>query len=311
MAGLAVAYCIVCHSWYKLVYQALHWFGLKDMVTNMRKVIIIILLAIVCEIPLAKAQDVDRNSRSKRNGKTYVLIISGINKNSKQRLAKDRAAMNLRRFILENAEVESDRLRVLVDVGSSVRKNSIVSTAVNLKEQIDKFSAVVNTGDTFIFYYMGQANIVSDMLRFNLPGPDITDKQLAEWINGIKASSMLIVLDCPGAGLAVKAVKGSNRIIIGACTAEQHYSTRFSEYFVPALTDEKSDTDEDGRISLLEAFTSASRSVDDFYRRQALLTTETPVLEDNADGIPSRQPWRYKQSNKDGLMASKFFLSIK
>jgi len=277
----------------------------------MRKIIIIILLAIVSEIPSAEALDVERNTESKKNGKTYVLIISGINKNSKERLAKDHAVMGLRRFFLDNAGVKTDRLSVLVDSDSTARKGSGISTAGNLKEQIDRFAAAVNTGDRFIFYYMGQANIVSDTLRLNLPGPDITHKQLAEWINGIKASSMLIVLDCPGAGLAVKAVTGRDRIIIGACTADQHYSTQFSEYFVPALLDKRSDTDEDGRISQLEAFTSASRSVDDFYRRQSLLTTETPVLEDNTDGVPSPQPWRYEQNKKDGLAASKFFLSVK
>lgn len=276
----------------------------------MRKIIIIIILAFVCEFPSAEALDAGRNTTSKKNEKTYALIVSGINKNSKERPAKDRAVMGLRRFILDNANVESDRLSVLVDRESSLRKDSIVSTAANLKKQIDRFATVVNTGDRFILYYMGQANIVSDILRLNLPGPDITHMQLAEWINGIKASSMLIVLDCPGAGLAVTDVTGLNRIIIGACTADQHYSTQFSEYFMPALLDEASDTDEDGRISLLEAFTFASRSVDDFYRRQALLTTETPVLEDNADGIPSRQPWRYKQDKMDGLVASKFFLSV-
>jgi hypothetical protein len=276
----------------------------------MRKVITIILLAFVCEFPSAEALDAERNTVSKENGKTYVLIVSGINKDSKERMAKDRAVTSLRRFILDNAKVEPARLSVLVDRESSVRKDSIVSTADNLKKQIDRFSAAVNSTDRFIFYYMGQANVVSDILRLNLPGPDITHNQLAEWINEIKASSMLIVLDCPGAGLAVTPITGQNRIIIGACTAEQHYSTRFSEYFVPALLDEKNDTDEDGRISLLEAFTSASRSVDDFYRRQALLTTETPVLEDNADGIPSRQPWRYEQNNMDGLVASKFFLLV-
>ncbi len=277
----------------------------------MRKFITIILLAIVCEFPSAKALNVERNTESKGNGKTYVMIVSGINKSSKERLAKDRAVIGLRRFVLDNVKVESDRLSVLVDSESSVRKDSIVSKAGNLKKQIDRFATEINTDDSFIFYYMGQANIVSDTLRLNLPGPDITHKQLAEWINGIKASSILIVLDCPGAGLAVTAFTGHNRIIIGASTADQHYSTQFSEYFVPALIDEKSDIDEDGRISLLEAFTSASKGVDEFYRRQALLTTETPVLEDNADGIPSRQPWRYKQNKKDGLSASKLFLSVK
>ena len=276
----------------------------------MRKIVIIILLAFMCEFPSAKAQDVEQNTKLKEKGKTYILIISGVNKSSKDRLSKDRAVIDLRRYFLDNAAVVSDQLSVLVDRKSSVRKDSIVSTADNLKKQIDRFSAVVNTNDRFIFYFMGQANIVSDTLRLNLRGPDITDKQLAEWINGIRASSMLIVLDCPGAGLAVTDFTGQNRIIIGACTADQHYNTRFSEYFVPALLDERSDTDEDGRISLLEAFTSASRSVDEFYRLQALLTTETPVLEDNADGIPSRQPWRYMQDKMDGLSASKFFLSV-
>jgi hypothetical protein len=277
----------------------------------MRKTIIIILLAFVCEIPSAEALDAGRNTAPKKKGKTYVLIVSGIIKNSKERPAKDRALKGLRSFLLDNAKVGSDHLSILTDRESSVRKDLIVSTAENLKKQMDRFSAEVNAGDRFIFYYMGQANIVSDTLRLNLPGPDITHIQLAEWINRIDASSMLIVLDCPGAGLAIEAVKGQNRIIIGACTVDQHYSTQFSEYFVPALTDEKSDINEDGRISLLEAFTFASRNVDDFYRRQALLTTETPVLEDNADGIPSRQPWRYEQDKKDGLTASKFFLSEK
>ncbi len=276
----------------------------------MKRTIIAILLLIVSGSPLFDAPGAERSTESMESRKTYVLIVGGINKDSKERLAKDRAVTDLSRFFLDIAGVKSDRLRVVADSESTARKGTGISTAGNLKEQMDGFAASVNPVDRFIFYYIGQANIVSDTLRLNLPGPDITHEQLAEWINGIKTSSMLIVLDCPGAGLAVKAVAGQGRIVIGACTADQHYSTQFSKYFVPALVDEGSDVDEDGRISLLEAFTSASRSVDDFYRRQALLTTETPVLEDNVDGIPSRQPWRYKQNKMDGLVASRFFLSV-
>jgi len=265
----------------------------------MKRSIIAILLLIAGGFPLFEAPGAERSRESKKGGKTYVLIVGGINKDSKERLAKDRAAADLSRFFLDIAGVIPGRLNMLVDNKS---------TAANLKEQMDRFAASVNPEDRFIFYYIGQANVVSETLRLNLPGPDITHEQLAEWINAIKASSMLIVLDCPGAGLAVKAITGQGRIVIGACTAEQHYSTQFSKYFVPALVDEAGDTDGNGRISLLEAFTSACRSVDDFYRLQSLLTTETPVLEDNADGVASRQPWRYEQNKKDGLAASRFFL---
>ena len=275
----------------------------------MKKTIIAILVLIVSGYPLLETPGAERSPEPAESGKTYVLIVSGINKDSKERLAKDRAVADLSRFFLDIAGVKPDRLRVVADSESTTRTSSGISTAENFKEQMNRFAASVNPVDRFIFYYIGQANVVSDTLRLNLPGPDITHEQLAELINGIEVSSMLIVLDCPGAGLAVKAVAGKGRIVIGACTADQHYSTQFSKYFVPALIDKGSDVDGNGRISLLEAFTSASRGVDEFYRLQSLLTTETPVLEDDGDGDVSKQPWKYEQNKMDGLAASRFFLS--
>jgi len=277
--------------------------------TDMKKIIIIILLTIASCSVFAWAAGVERKSKPAETKNTYALIISGINKDPKERLAKNKTVTNLRSFFLNHAKLKPARLSVLVADKSFVGKGSKTSNAENLKKTIKSLAATVQPEDRFIFYYVGQANIVAGKLRLNLPGPDITHEQLAEWINQIRASSMLLVLDCPGAGMAVKALTGQGRIVIGACTAEQHYSTRFSEYFVPSLLDSKSDTDSDGKVSLLEAFTFSSKQLDDWYFRQLFLQTETPVLEDNADGFPSRQPWRYKQDNTDGRKASKFFLS--
>ncbi len=273
----------------------------------MKKIIIIILLTIASCSVFAGAAGVERKSKPAETKNTYALIICGINKDPKERLAKNKAVINLRSFFLNNAKIKPARLSVLVADNSFVGRGSRTSNVENLKKTIKSLADTIQPEDRFIFYYVGQANIVAGKLRLNLPGEDITHEQLAEWINRIRASSMLLVLDCPGAGLAVKAMTGQGRIIIGACTAEQHYSTRFSEYFVPSLVDSKSDTDSDGKVSLLEAFTFASKQLDDWYFRQLLLKTETPVLEDNADGLPSRQPWRYKQDKTDGREASKFF----
>lgn len=242
------------------------------------------------------------------DGNTHVLIVTGINKDAKDRQSKDKAVMDLRTFFLSKALVKNDRLVVLANSRSLVDDKSQVSTAENLKAQIDAFAAAAGPADRFVFYYVGQANIVDEKLRLNLPGADITHEELTQWLGRIKTASMLIVLDCPGAGLAVKSLAGQGRIIIAGCTAEQPYSTRFSEYFVPALTDKRSDADNDGRISLLEAFTAASKNLDDFYRRVGLLKTETPMLEDDGDGRANDQPWKHEQSGRDGLIASRFFL---
>ncbi|UCG46466.1 MAG: hypothetical protein JSU94_13285 [Phycisphaerales bacterium] len=271
--------------------------------------LIISTLPILIGAALAASPDT-HSGREVAETNTFVLIVGGILKDPAEQQTADRAAADLGRFFLETNALDHPRLRILTGPNSRIRPGPTISTstAANLRQAIKTFGASARPQDRFVFYYVGQANIVGDHLRFNLPGPDVTHRQLAEWINTIPAGSKLIVLDCPGAGLAAGTMAARGRIIVCACTAEQPYATRFSEYFVPALLQTESDTDSDGRISLLEAFTRAAKQIDDWYRSHGLLKTETAVLEDNGDGTPSPQPWRYRQENADGLAASKFFL---
>jgi hypothetical protein len=261
---------------------------------------------LICANRLASAE-IGQISPGGKN--TYALIVSGINKDPNERLAKDRTVTNLRKFFLNDAKLQTEHLSILVSDESAVRQEAGTSTADNLSRTFATFAAKIQPTDRFIFYYTGQANIVAGKLRLNLPGEDITHEGLAESINKIKTSSMMIVLDCPGAGLAAKTLTGKGRILICGCEGNQRYSTKFGEYFVPALTDPNSDTDGNGKVSVLEAFTLACKQLEDWYRQRNLLKTETPVLEDNADGVPSPQPWRYESDKEDGLLASKFFLA--
>ena len=277
----------------------------------MKRVIGAIFLICTSVLGIAQTLETETANKPTERQRTYVLIMSGINKDPREQLAKDKAVMNLRKFFLDDVKVESKRLTVLVESSSSARKGSKNSTAENLRNTMTGLAEAIKPTDRFIFYYVGQANIVVETVRLNLPGKDITHNHLADWMNKIKASSILIVLDCPGAGLAAKAMSGKGRIVLCGSKSDQRYSTRFSEYFIPALVDDKSDTDGDGKVSLLEAFTLVARQLDDFYLEQRLLKTETPLLEDNGDGVPSEQPWQYAQHKKDGLAASKFFLSSK
>ena len=284
---------------------------LKGMTADMKRTIAAIILATASTSAIFGASNAGPHPNRAENNNTHALIVTGINKNAKDRQTKDKAVVDLHDFLLNNASIKRDRLAVLANSRSLARTASDMSTAKNLKDRIDTFAAAVNPADRFIFYYVGQANVAADELRLNLPGADITHEQLAEWLKAIKASSILIVLDCPGAGLAVKPLAGKGRMVVAGCKAEQHYSTRFSAYFVAALGENESDTDNDGKVSLLEAFTSASRQLDDFYRSMGLLKTETALLEDNGDGVASDKPWRFKQDRTDGAAASKFFFSSK
>ena len=271
---------------------------MKGMILNIKNITIVILL-ISFSLVSAEQEQAPKN--------TYALLVGGISRDVEDRSAKTKTIVSIQDFLQNNLKIDSEELCVL-NADNSTAATIKTSTSENIQNAIKNFASIIKPDDRFIFYYVGQSNVIGENLRINLPGADVTPEQLALWIKEIKASSMLMVFDCPGSGIAAKALSGVGRVIIGSCTAEQHYTTRFSEYFIPALTDNQTDMNEDGKNSILEAFTTTSKNIDDWYRQEKLLTTETPVLEDNGDGQPSKEPWRYKLDNTDGQIASEFFL---
>jgi len=74
------------------------------------------------------------------------------------------------------------------------------------------------------------------------------------------------------------------------------------------LTQPQTDANSDGKVSLLEVFAATAREIEQWYRQQGLLPTETPCLEDDGDGTPSERPWKYQTEGGDGLKASTFWL---
>ena len=235
-------------------------------------------------------------------GRTCALIVKGISKDPGDRAAKDRLVQELRRYLLNEAKVDRSRLVVLgsADAGA---------TAKAVTEAMNAFGASVGETDRFVLYYAGQANAVAETLRFNLAGPDLTGDDVAQLLSHIRARTHLIVLDCPHAALAGKAMAGKGRVLVCASTETQAYSTRFGLHFVPALSRPESDTSGDGKVSVLEAFTTAAREIEQWYRDRAILPTETPCMEDNGDGQASEQPWRHATDATDGLAASQLVLA--
>ena len=242
-------------------------------------------------------------------GRTYALLVNGISKDADERREKDRTLNAMAAYLRDTAGLDARRLTVLVGDDLGLADPNRTSTAENVKRAVGSLASVIRPEDRFIFHYIGLSNAVSDSLRFNLPGPDMTHEDLTHGLNGVAARTQLIVLDCPCAAVAAKALARPGRIVVCAATAKQAYSTGFTARFVPALTQMQNDRNEDGKISLLEAFTAAARETERWYRRIQCLPTETPCLEDDGDGVPSERPWRYEVDGGDGVAAAAFFFA--
>src|SRR4029078_10084006 len=79
------------------------------------------------------------------------------------------------------------------------------------------------------------------------------------------------------------------------------FATLFGGPFVEAFSNEAADEDKDGKISILEAFDYAKKTVAASYQRGGLLPTEHSILDDNGDKEGSLDPGRQA---KDGQSAA-------
>jgi hypothetical protein len=140
--------------------------------------------------------------------------------------------------------------------------------------------------------------------RFNLRGPDVTARELAEWLGPVKRP--VAVVNCASSsGTFVNHLSGPNRVVVTATRSgsESNYA-RFGGYLAEAIGDSAADLDKDGQVSLLEAFLTAADRVRVYYRDEARLATEHPLIDDNGDKLGSPADWfqgvRAAKRAKDG-----------
>ena len=127
--------------------------------------------------------------------------------------------------------------------------------------------------------------------KFNLRGPDLSAKDLAEWLKPLRRP--VVVIDTASSSAPfLKELSAPGRVVVTATKSgfEQNYA-RFGQYLAEAIIDVKADLDKDDQTSLLEAFLSASHAVQEFYAGAGRLATEHALLDDNGDGLGTPADW--------------------
>ena len=138
---------------------------------------------------------------------------------------------------------------------------------------------------------IGHGTFDGQLAKFNLVGPDLTPKQLGEWLADV--SRPLAMINCASAsGPFLTELSGENRVIATATGSghELNYA-RFGEYISAAIDDPTADLDKDDQVSLLEAYITASKRVEEFYRTESRLATEHALLDDNGDHLGTPAEW--------------------
>jgi hypothetical protein len=142
---------------------------------------------------------------------------------------------------------------------------------------------------------------------FNLPGPDLSAQDLSRALGRFGATPVAVVNTTPASAPFATVLAGPGRVVITAtASAAENDHTRFAAHFTAAYAGGDADADKDGRVSLLEAFRFATRRVREEYESKQQVATEHALLEDDGDGLGSREP---DPETGDGAAAARFHLA--
>jgi hypothetical protein len=114
---------------------------------------------------------------------------------------------------------------------------------------------------------------------------------LQGWLkNGERPLAVIDCTSCSGPFLAE--LSGPQRAIITATKTGHEYNfARFGDYLSQTIVDPAADLDKDEQTSLLEAFLAAASKLREFYKADARLETESPLLDDNGDRQGTPAAW--------------------
>jgi hypothetical protein len=133
----------------------------------------------------------------------------------------------------------------------------------------------------------------------------LLDDNVAALLNTVQCNKLITLMEpCYGGGF-LRDLRGRNRIIISASSefdvsysaSDEQYDA-FSYFFTTAFNTRAADLNNDGKVSVLEAF---------LYARSQDNTGEAPELEDNGDGVGSTNPGT--AGSKDGALSKITFLN--
>lgn len=139
--------------------------------------------------------------------------------------------------------------------------------------------------DQFILYLIGHGSYDGRQYKFNLPGPDLSDRDIAGMLDALPMREQLVVATGSSSGALLPVLARAHRVLITATrNGGEKNSTYFGASFAEALTSTEADSDKNQTISAREAYEYANRRVQDYFRRQTLLATEHAVLQGDDGG---------------------------
>jgi len=234
-------------------------------------------------------------SQSETDPNKYAVIIDGASGEPAYAKQFQQWTATLQATLLGRFGFPKDRVKLLSEKPDA---NAAPATADEVRKLFASLRTTLNSDSVLFVFLIGHGSFDKEA-KFNLVGPDLSAADYSKMFSELPAQRIVIFNMASASGEFIKPLAAKGRVIVTATrSGQENNATRFTEYFLAALKAADADADQDGRISVLEAFNYANRLTAEFYTRAGRLATEHALLEDNGDGVGHG-----KLEGGDGLLA--------
>lgn len=236
-------------------------------------------------------------SRPAADRNKYAVIISGASGEAAYAKQFAQWTIALRAALVGRFGFAEDRVQLLIEKPADA--TATPAKAEEVKRVFGSLRTELKSENVLFIFLIGHGAFDGKEAKFNLVGPDLSAREYHSLLSSLPTRNVIVFDMTSASGEFVKPLAATGRIIITATrSGQEQNATRFSEFLIAALGATDADADQDGRFSVLEAFTYANRLTANFYTRAGRLATEHALLEDNGDGVGHQ-----KAEGGDGLLA--------
>jgi hypothetical protein len=236
----------------------------------------------------------------------YAVVVTGASGGSQYAEKYDAWRASFVATLEKKLGYPSDHIVVLAEQATPPARRA---TRDEVRAAFQDLVKRVAKDDVVFVMLIGHGTSGDEGARFNLVGPDLT---AAEWAALLKPipGRVVFVNGSSGSFEFIEALAGRGRVVVTASdSAAQQYETLFPGFFIAAFAEEQTDLDRNGRISIWEAFQTASARVKKSFEDQGRLATERPLLDDNGDGVGREaEEGQGDSKTRDGTLAATTFL---
>jgi hypothetical protein len=238
---------------------------------------------------------------------THVLVISGLGGDPGYGARMQAWATQVIDAARERFAVPAEHVQWLAErTEIDPERVTARSTKEGIEAAIGKIAGSAKANDVVLIVVFGHGSYQSGESRLSMPGPDLTAQDFAVQLGRLSSQRVVFANTTSASGEFVKALSGPGRVIMTATrSGSERNATLFGEHLAAAFANDVADTDKDGAVSVLEAFSYARTETNRAYEQDKRLPTEHAVLDDNGDQKGTDEPGAEAD---DGALAQATFI---